>query len=44
MRAPHIARRYAKALLEIGSETGKLDPLVREMLSLDRGRMNGRTT
>ena len=34
MIAPHIARRYAKALLEIGSETGTLETLVTEIDNL----------
>ena len=31
MIAPHIARRYAKALVEIGAETGTLETLVTEI-------------
>ena len=34
MIAPHIARRYATALVEIGAETGALDTLVDEVSSM----------
>ncbi|MEO6418289.1 MAG: ATP synthase F1 subunit delta [Polyangiaceae bacterium] len=34
MIAPNIARRYAKALLEIGAETGTLESLVTELDNL----------
>lgn len=34
MIAPHIARRYAKALVSIGAETGSLDAIVNDMNGL----------
>lgn len=34
MIAPHIARRYAKALVDIGVETGALDTIVGEISSV----------